>query len=144
MSECLTFKEQTLMIKWPVAHISMVSKGVMVLMVKLIDKQHSDERNFSANQRRAFYLGIWVYCCGTVCFFLCMYFSGNQLYFLGLSYPHLWSVRLEIIDIRLVTRKILIFSDYPADSHVFDHMTFIFLHQPVYYGVLCLLYGVVW
>ena len=31
----------------------MVSKGAMVLMVKLIDKQHSDEKNFSANQRRA-------------------------------------------------------------------------------------------
>ncbi len=31
----------------------MVSKGVMVLMVKLIDELSSDERNVSANQRRA-------------------------------------------------------------------------------------------
>ena len=36
-----------------IRHISMVSKGVMVLMVKLIDEPSSDERNFSANQWRA-------------------------------------------------------------------------------------------
>ena len=33
--------------------ISMVSKGVMVLMVKLVDESSSDEMNFSANQSRA-------------------------------------------------------------------------------------------
>ncbi len=32
---------------------------------------------------------------------------------------------------------------YSAVSHVFDQMTLIFLHKPVYYGVICLLYGVV-
>ncbi len=34
-------------------HISIISSPVMVLMVKLIDEPSSDERNSSANQRRA-------------------------------------------------------------------------------------------
>ncbi len=32
---------------------------------------------------------------------------------------------------------------YSAGSHVFDHMTLIFLYKPINYGVACLLYSVV-
>ncbi len=31
--------------------------------------------------------------------------------------------------------------NYPAGSHVFDHMTLIFLHKPINYGVAYLLYS---
>ncbi len=48
----------------------MVSKGVMVLMVKLIDEPSSDEMNFSVNQRRASQFAV-----SYVCIFLAISYT---------------------------------------------------------------------
>ena len=48
------------------------------------------------------------------------------------------SQKATLYNASLVARKIL----YSVDSHVFDHMTLIFLYKPINYGVTASLYGV--